>query len=149
MPVAIMLSASFFNLVNGFLNGYWLGFLSDPYPDSWLSDPRFITGTMLFFAGAGINQWADDQLIKLRKQGEKGYKIPQQGIFRYISCPNHFGEILEWTGFAILCWNLPALSFAIWTAANLIPRALSHHKWYLSYFEDYPKDRKAVLPGLL
>jgi len=30
-----------------------------------------------------------------------------------------------------------------------MPRALTHHRWYHEKFEDYPKDRKAILPGLL
>jgi len=150
MPLSIAISAAFFNLVNGFLNGYWLGHLSPPYPASWLLDPRFLFGLGLFLSSAAINFWADDRLIKLRQRsGDEGYHIPQGGLFRYISCPNHFGEIVEWTGFAILCWNLPALSFAIWTAANLIPRAWSHHRWYRTHFETYPRERKAVIPGLL
>ena len=98
--------------------------------------------------GAGINIHSDQILLSLRKPGETGYKIPKGGMFKWISCPNLFGEILEWSGFAILCWNLPALGFAVWTAANLIPRALSHHKWYLEKFSDYPKERKAVIPGI-
>ena len=70
-------------------------------------------------------------------------------MFRYVSCPNHFGEIVEWAGFAVMCWNLPALSFAVWTAGNLIPRALSHHRWYRERFPDYPPERKAVIPFVL
>ena len=85
----------------------------------------------------------------MRKPGETGYKIPKGGLFKYISCPNHFGEILEWIGFAIMCWNLAAFAFAIWTVANLIPRAVSHHKWYKENFENYPTKRKAVIPFLL
>ena len=44
MPLAIVLSAMVFNIVNGVLNGYYLGWLSDPYPVSWFGDPRFICG---------------------------------------------------------------------------------------------------------
>jgi 3-oxo-5-alpha-steroid 4-dehydrogenase 1 len=44
---------------------------------------------------------------------------------------------------------LPALAFLVWTLANLIPRALDHHKWYRSEFPDYPSKRKAVLPFLV
>ena len=29
--------------------------------------------------------------------------------------------------------------FLAWMIANLLPRALSHHRWYLSEFPDYPK----------
>jgi hypothetical protein len=35
------------------------------------------------------------------------------------------------------------------TAANLVPRALSHHRWYQANFPDYPHERRALLPGLL
>ena len=75
--------------------------------------------------------------------------MPKGGLFRYVSCPNHFGEIVEWAGFAVMCWNLPALSFAVWTAGNLIPRSLSHHRWYREHFPDYPAERKAVIPFVL
>jgi 3-oxo-5-alpha-steroid 4-dehydrogenase 1 len=150
MPGLIMFSAVFFNLVNASLNGYWLGFVAPPYPESWITDPRFILGGVIFIGGFIINQAADKKLIGLRKGGKSGYFIPHGGLFKYISCPNFFGEIIEWSGFALMAWNLPALSFAVWTAANLIPRALDHHKWYRSYFkEEYPTSRKAVIPFIL
>ena len=56
------------------------------------------------------------------------------------------GEIIEWIGFAVMTWSVAALAFAIWTAANLAPRALSHHKWYRETFPDYPTERKALIP---
>ena len=70
-------------------------------------------------------------------------------MFRLISCPNHLGEIIEWTGFFIIALNLPALSFTLWTFFNLVPRALNHHEWYKEYFDNYPKNRKAVIPYIL
>lgn len=146
VPVMIVFSAIFFNTINAGLNGYWLGYVGPDYPDTWLTDPRFIIGAIVFITGLLINQFADKKLISLRKGGKTGYFIPRGGLFNYISCPNFFGEIVEWTGFAIMAWNFPALSFAVWTAANLIPRALSHHRWYKEYFKDYPKSRKAVIP---
>jgi hypothetical protein len=150
MPVVIVLSAIFFNLVNASLNGYWLGFVAPPYPADWMTDPRFIIGALIFVTGFLINQLSDKKLIGLRKGGKTGYFIPRGGLFNYISCPNFFGEIVEWSGFAIMAWNFPALSFAVWTAANLIPRAIDHHKWYKGYFKDeYPKSRKAVIPFVI
>ncbi len=146
VPVMIVFSAIFFNTINAGLNGYWLGYVGPDYPDTWLTDPRFIIGAIVFITGLLINQFADKKLISLRKGGKTGYFIPRGGLFNYISCPNFFGEIVEWTGFAIMACNFPALSFAVWTAANLIPRALSHHRWYKEYFKDYPKSRKAVVP---
>lgn len=146
IPVLIVGSAIFFNFMNGFVCGYYLGNLADHLTNDWLTDPRFIVGGLIWLTGFLINIQSDNLLLGLRKPGEKGYKIPYGGLFKWISCPNHFGEIIEWTGFAIMCWGLPTSTFAFWTAANLIPRAIAHHKWYLNKFTDYPKERKAVIP---
>lgn len=149
MPLAIVGSAAAFNIVNAGLNGLYLGWFGPVYPPDWLTDPRFLVGLAVFLAGAAINLWADNRLIGLRAGRDDGYVVPRGGLFERISCPNHFGEIVQWSGFALMCWNLPALSFAIWTAANLIPRALSHHAWHRRTFPDYPPARRAVIPGLL
>ncbi len=152
MPVAIMWSAIGFNVMNGFINGFYLGTIATPeqYAGTWLYSPQFIVGSLLFVLGMGINWQSDNILLSLRKPGEQSYKIPHGGLFRYVSCPNLFGEMLEWVGFALMLWALPAWSFAIWTIANLLPRALAHHRWYLEQFgSTYPSTRKAVFPFIL
>jgi len=132
----------------GYLNGRYLSHFGE-YPTSWLVDPRFLVGASLFLIGLVINFQSDLILIKLRNPGETGYKLPVGGLYRWLSCPNYFGEILEWTGWAVATWSLPGLAFAVWGAANLVPRALSHHRWYQENFPDYPRERRALLPGLL
>jgi len=146
MPILIVGMAFFFNLVNGFVNGYWFGTLSPGYSADWFYDPRFIIGIILFATGWFINQYHDNLLINLRKKSDIGYQIPYGGLFKYVSTPNLFGEIIEWGGFALLTWCLPSFSFFIWTFVNLVPRAVDHHKWYKEKFEDYPASRKAVFP---
>jgi 3-oxo-5-alpha-steroid 4-dehydrogenase 1 len=147
MPVVIMLSAMLFNSVNGSLLGRWFGEFAH-YPDNWYTSPFFIIGAILFISGLIINQASDYQLIKLRKKGETGYQIPQAGLFKFITSPNLFGEIIEWGGFALLTWSLPALAFLIWTCANLVPRAISNQRWYHKQFAEYPAERKILLPFL-
>ena len=148
MPVAIMLQGAFFNIVNAGLNGYWLAFMAPREPVVLMKTPHFLIGITIFIIGFAINQYHDSILIRLRKFNT-GYKIPHGGLFSRISCPNYLGEMIQWTGFAILCWSLPALSFALWTVVNLLPRALNHHKWYIEKFPDYPRDRKAIVPFIL
>ncbi|MBX7110062.1 MAG: DUF1295 domain-containing protein [Chitinophagales bacterium] len=148
MPVVIMLSAIVFNLINGFFIGYFFRNFAH-YEDTWLTDPGFILGLVVFVTGAFINLTADTSLIQLRKVAESGYRIPHGMLFRWISCPNHLGEMLEWLGFALMCRNLPAWSFFIWTVANLLPRAIAHHRWYHEKFPEYPAERKAVIPFIL
>lgn len=145
MPVLIMVSAVGFNLVNGSLNGFELAVR----PALEMGSTGFVAGALLFGAGLALNVHSDFLLRRLRKPGETGYQIPERGAFRWVSCPNYLGEILEWTGFAIMAATPAAFSFAVWTAANLIPRALSHHRWYQNRFAMYPRQRKAVIPFIL
>lgn len=148
MPWIIVGSGILFNCISGGLLGiYFAQFAS--YTNDWFTDIRFIAGIIIFFTGLYINWKSDDILINLRKPNETHYVIPQQWLFIKISCPNLLGELIEWLGYAVLCWNLPALAFFVWTAANLIPRALSHHKWYKQKFSNYPLHRKAIFPFAL
>jgi 3-oxo-5-alpha-steroid 4-dehydrogenase 1 len=149
MPIVIMIFALFFNFINGLINGYWFGTLTSAHDNNWFADPRFIFGSLLFVAGFVVNQYHDKILISLRKASKNGYQIPFGGLFKYVSCPNFLGEIIEWAGFALMTWCLPTLSFFIWTMVNLIPRALDHHRWYNKTFPDYPKGRKAIFPSFL
>lgn len=148
MPLVIVASGIFFNLVNGFSLGYYFVHFTN-YTNEWFIDIRFIAGLAIFLTGMWMNWKADNLLIHLRRPGETHYEIPKGWLFNKISCPNLFGELIEWLGFAILCWNLPAFTFFIWTAANLIPRALVHHKWYKEKFREYPAGRKAIIPYLI
>ncbi len=148
MPVFIVANAILFNLMNAGLNGYFLAELStkSAYNENWITSPSFIIGFSLFIIGMLINWKSDTILINLRKKGDTGYYIPKGFLFEFISSPNLFGEIVEWSGFAIMAWNLPALTFLVWTFANLVPRSKNHHDWLLKKFENYPKDRKKVFP---
>ena len=74
--------------------------------------------------------------------------MPQGRLFRWVSCPNYLGETIEWAGWAIATWSMAGAAFAFWTAANLVPRAVAHHRWYRQKFPDYPNQRRAILPAI-
>ncbi|WP_456462315.1 DUF1295 domain-containing protein [Reichenbachiella sp.] len=148
MPLVIAGSAILFNGVNASLNGYYLCYLST-FDIGDFMNTNFLLGILLFFTGFIINQKSDDYLIKLRKPGESGYKIPNGWLFEYVSCPNHLGEVIQWAGFALIAYNYAALSFLIWTLANLVPRAIKHHRWYQEKFPEYPSKRKALIPWMI
>jgi 3-oxo-5-alpha-steroid 4-dehydrogenase 1 len=114
------------------------------YPYS--GDFRFVAGTTLFAAGLIIARHSDHILFNLRKPGEKGYSIPYGGLFHLVSTPNYLREILQWIGWAIATWSWGGLAFAIFTAANLAPRAYRIHQWYISQFPGYPKERRIIIP---
>lgn len=150
MTALVVLLGAIYCGVNGYLNGSYVGrFGSHLATSDWLGDWRFIVGVLLFFAGYALNKHSDHVLQNLRKPGETGYKIPYGGGYRFVSSPNYLGELITWTGFALASWSLAGVSFVVFTAANLIPRALTNHRWYQEQFKDYPPERKAVLPFLL
>jgi len=148
MPLSVAAMAITFNLLNAYVNARWVSQFGH-YELSWFGDPRFIIGVVLFATGMAINIHSDDILLALRQPGETGYKIPHGGAYRWVSAPNYFGELIEWGAWAMATWSLAGLSFFLFTAANLVPRALSHHRWYKQTFPDYPPERRAVLPWLL
>jgi len=134
-------------MVNVYLNGSYIA--AGSYPAAWLTDPRLLVGVALFLVGFVINRWADRVLRNLRAPGETGYKIPRGGLYELVACPNYFGELLEWVGWAVATWSLAGLSFAVFTAANLIPRAVANRRWYRERFPEYPASRRALIPYLL
>ena len=151
MPLAIALMSIVFNLANAYLNARWIYAVGPARPALWLADPRFLLGLTLFAVGYGINHQSDRILFELRNPGAPGggaYRIPFGGFFRFVSCPNYFGEIVEWTGWALLTFSPAGLAFALASAANLVPRARAHHRWYRERFADYPPERKAIVPWI-
>jgi hypothetical protein len=147
MPVMIALLAVCFNLLNGYLNAAWVSAIGR-YPEGYLLGWRFIGGSLCFAFGLTLNVVSDRQLLRLRSRAG-GYQVPQGPLFRWVSCPNYLGEMIEWFGFALAAWSPAGLAFALYTVANLAPRALTHQVWYRNRFPDYPKDRRALIPFLL
>jgi 3-oxo-5-alpha-steroid 4-dehydrogenase 1 len=150
VPLSIMIFSMIFNSINTYIQGRWLYAFSpeSSYTASWIWDPRFIIGVLIFACGFVMNKHADAILRGLWDRSNPGYKIPYGGMYRFISCPNYFGEIVTWIGWAFMTWSLAGLFFVVWTAANLVPRAMVNHKWYLEKFPAYPKERKAIIPFL-
>jgi steroid 5-alpha reductase family enzyme len=150
MPWLIMVMAVIFNITNGYLNAWSIASQSTKYSDLWLSSPQFLIGVVIFFSGMALNKLSDQQLASLARSrdGGGGYQIPHGFAYRWVSCPNYLGEIIQWTGWAIATWSLAGWVFAIWTMANLVPRALANHRWYQQNFKDYPAGRRALVPLL-
>ncbi|KAK7100999.1 uncharacterized protein [Littorina saxatilis] len=159
VPLGITLGGFGPNCLYHFINADFIG--SADYDDNFYYDPRFILGILLFVAGYIINRWADWKLRSLRnikgdsshfpeeEQGSTGYYIPYGGMFELVTCPNYFGELVEWLGWTIATWSLAGLVWTLFSAATFIPRSRHNHAWYKQQFEMYPPNRKALIPCLL
>jgi len=145
-PVLTVMAAFMFCLYNGLMQSQAL-ILKDM---SFHSMTLACMGLVLFMAGMGINVWSDNILKSLRKDGETGYKIPFGGLYKYVTCPNYFGEAIEWWGFVGLVQTWASLWFAVFTTMFLGCRAWHTHSWYRQKFKsEYPPQRRAFLPLLL
>ncbi|XP_062295354.1 3-oxo-5-alpha-steroid 4-dehydrogenase 2a [Scomber scombrus] len=148
VPLLFVLYAAIFCSINGFLQGHHLLHCAR-FGDAGLTDARLAAGFLLFVAGLTINIHSDHILRNLRKPGEIVYRIPYGGMFEFVSGANFLGEIVEWFGYAVAVWSLPAFAFAFFTVCSIGPRAYQHHRDYQQRFEDYPRSRKAIIPFIL
>lgn len=159
-PIKETVLGTIYNLLNAYLQARSASEYTD-FGNDKLFRFRFLFGTAIFAAGMAINVSSDYALLKLKSdqttasgEGDKGivknrYKIPKGGMFELVSCPNYFGEIMEFFGWALVTCRWAPFIFFLNTCSILIPRAFAHHKWYLDKFgEKYPKNRKAVIPFL-
>lgn len=136
MPITIIAMGIIFNLLNALMQGGWLFYLAPDgrYGIDWLFSPQFIAGVTIFSMGMAININSDSVIRNLRKPGDTRHYLPRGGMFNYVSSANYFGELLEWCGFAVLTWSWAGAVFALWTFANLAPRAEQIYKRYCSEF---------------
>ncbi|EPY32742.1 3-oxo-5-alpha-steroid 4-dehydrogenase 1 [Strigomonas culicis] len=150
----------------------------------WLLALVALGGSYCFFRGMYINMMSDYMLIDLRRQRQRplardhqtaevralkqNYAIPYGFYFEHVSCPNFYGELVEWLGYAVTVLATgvvrphpsaafgalgfgraaAAFSFFVYTAANLVPRAVCHHAWYIHTFGDAYRalHRRAIFP---
>lgn len=149
MPVAIMLMGVVFNLLNGYIQGEWLFFLApeDLYSSDYLCRINFWIGILVFFLGMGIN-WHSDYVIRhLRQPGDTRHYLPEKGLYYWVTSGNYFGELLEWTGFALTTSSPAAWVFVWWTFANLAPRAYAIRQKYREEFGvEAVGKRKCLIP---
>ena len=73
-------------------------------------------------------------------------QIPVGGGFAYISAPDYLGEIVERVGFALAAGTLAAWAFALFTFANLAPRAVANHRWYPGALSGLPRREAGAGP---
>ncbi|KAJ1552385.1 hypothetical protein HK405_011536, partial [Cladochytrium tenue] len=152
-PVVLLLIAVSFNAANAYVNGSAAAALVNSAGRPWLSDPRFLLAVAGFLAAMAANVAADHTLFALRRarrvspqpalvagrpdagSASGDYGIPRGSLFELVSCPNYLAELMEWTLYsAASSWSPAAVTFTLFTAANLVPRAISTHRWYRVYF---------------
>ncbi|KAI8799537.1 3-oxo-5-alpha-steroid 4-dehydrogenase-domain-containing protein [Cladochytrium replicatum] len=159
----ILFQSMGYNGLIGYLNGRTAGFVGS-YTGDEMRDWTFWGAVSIFAVGMWINITSDYSMFELRRKRDskkiddkdvvvldgRRYVLPRGFLWDYVAAPHYFGEIIEWTGFTLAARSPAALAFLVFTAANLIPRAMMAHQWYIEKFgARYPENRRAVFPFVL
>ncbi len=152
--ISIVMTGWLVTTLHGYLNARFISELGTHFTVDWFTDPRFIFGIVLYYGSFVLNIHSDAIIRNLRsvdevERGEKVYRIPKGGLFRYVTNPSYLTEITAFTGFAIATWSLGATFILLITIGNLVPRAFQTHRWYREKFADYPAERRALIPFVL
>lgn len=112
-------------------------------------------GIAVFAVGEIGNFYHHLILRRLRKDPtQQGHSIPRGGMFKWVSCPHYFFEVLSWLGFFLATLCLASLGFLVISLVVVAARAMDKHKVYLKEFDGqegrelYPQGRKAMIPFL-
>jgi 3-oxo-5-alpha-steroid 4-dehydrogenase 1 len=140
--------------LHGYFHATYFTRLGPHYTTDWLTDPRFLIGLGIYYTAFIFTLHSDSIIRNLRRpeeivSGAKVYRIPQGGLFRWVSSPSYLAELVAWAGFALCTWSLAGLFIFLVSAGNLVPRAFATHRWYRTRFPDYPQERRALVPFLL
>lgn len=139
-----MLSATSFTIANGYLQGL---------SNSRTVDPNLllqIVGVILFVLGMYINIKSDTILQKHKQQaGASKYALIDEFLFKYVSNPNYFGEILEWFGYFCVCQTAESFLFFFSTLNILVAAAIPRNKWNKYNIKGYSADKKACIPFVI
>ncbi|GMI80515.1 hypothetical protein like AT5G16010 [Hibiscus trionum] len=103
-------------------------------------------GLVLFLVGICSNFYHHYLLSKLRTKGGKDYKIPKGGLFELVICPHYLFEILGFLGISLISQTLYSFSVTLGCAVYLGCRSYVTRRWYISKFDDFPKDTRAIIP---
>jgi 3-oxo-5-alpha-steroid 4-dehydrogenase 1 len=140
--------------LHGYFHASFFTRFGTHYTIDWLRDPRFLCGFVIYYTCYALNIHSDAIIRDLRtteeiEAGIRNYRIPQGGLFRWVTNPSYLTELVGWAGFALCTWSLAGVFVLVISLGNLVPRAFATQRWYKSRFPDYPPERKALIPYLL
>ena len=97
-------------------------------------------------------QFSRDSSTNQTTPSQPKYGLPTGDWFYYVSCPHLFAEILIYLSLLVCqVWSEAACTWWLVVAhvtCSLFLSARQMHGWYRQKFEDYPKNRTSLFPGL-
>ncbi|KAG6418603.1 hypothetical protein SASPL_120807 [Salvia splendens] len=138
---AVIIAATYFTAAAGFV---YFHHQTEGLPEPSVDLKYF--GVLLSLIGLSGNFYHHYLLSKLRKNNNKGYDIPRGGLFNLVICPHYLFEITTFVGFSFISQTIFTYVCAVGVAFYLSARSYATRKWYISKFENFPTNVKALIP---
>ncbi|XP_074589275.1 polyprenal reductase 1-like [Curcuma longa] len=106
-------------------------------------------GAIIFFWGWLHQYYCHAILGSLRRNRQADeYVIPHGDWFAHVSCPHYLAEIIIYLGILVASGGSDVTIWLLFlfVISNLAFAAAETHRWYCEKFDDYPKDRRAIIP---
>ena len=82
----------------------------------------------------------------------EAYSRPNGDWFEIVSCPHFLAEVLIYVAMLLCCLVTKPYScwwlVVVYVLASLGLSARQTHAWYRTKYEDYPKQRRAIIPWI-
>lgn len=115
----------------------------------------YIPLSMIFILAWYEQYSANVIFANLRKDGRTGrlvteeHRIPMGGKFDYVSSPHRLAELVMYTVVFCLVPTTTFFCIYLWVVSNQIQTAIQAHEWYKKTFNNYPKNRYAIIPWVI
>jgi len=99
--------------------------------------------------GNFYHHWLLTQLRPPKSAGggeEKKYVIPNDGMFKLVTAPHYFFELVAWLGIACTTQQLNCFLAVGDMLSYLCGRSIATTRWYRNKFPEYPACRKHLIP---
>ncbi|CDO96981.1 unnamed protein product [Coffea canephora] len=125
----------------------WWGFVSPLLNLKW----HAWLGAAIFLWGSVHQHRCHAILGLVRDNSEQieDYIIPYGDWFKYVSSPHYLAEIVIYGGLLVAggCSDITLWLLFGFVVANLVFAAAETHRWYLRKFDNYPRERFAIIPS--
>ena len=80
---------------------------------------------------------------------KSNYLLPKGGLFDFVTMPHYFFELIAWLGIAFVSQDLNVFLVFASMFTYLLTRAKATKIWYLKNVDNYPTERKVLIPYLI
>ncbi|PIC19222.1 hypothetical protein B9Z55_024848 [Caenorhabditis nigoni] len=113
---------------------------------TWMRLFNVVVSIFFFFYGMKKKMANFPNIITFVYNGRK--HIPSYEDYEHNTSPMHFGEVIQWISFHVICNSPVSLGYAVYKIELAWARAYMRHRWFRRNVPNYPRRRAMLIPHL-